>query len=58
MREVLAMLGKPETVVTLGGGIESWDYFDAAYDSITGRPVGALTIWFENRKVDRITASF
>ena len=52
------MLGKPETVLTLGSGLESWDYVDAAYDSITGRPVGALTVWFQNRKVERITASF
>ncbi len=58
MQEVLAMLGKPETVLTLGSGLESWDYVDAAYDSITGRPVGALTVWFQNRKVERITASF
>ena len=58
MQGVLAMLGKPETVVTLGGGLESWDYINAAYDSITGRPVGVLTVWFQDRKVERITASF
>jgi hypothetical protein len=52
------MLGKPETVVTLGSGLESWDYTNAAYDSITGRPVGVLTVWFQDRKVERITASF
>lgn len=58
MQRVLAMLGKPETVVTLGGGLEAWDYVNAAYDSITGRPVGALTVWFQDRKVERISASF
>ena len=58
MREVIDVLGKPEEVLTLGGGTEAWDYVNVAYDSITERPINRLTVWFSKGKVDRISSSF
>lgn len=58
MHLVVATIGKPSRVFSLGNGREAWDYYNAAQDNVTGRPVRDLQIWFTNKVVDRIEASF
>jgi hypothetical protein len=57
MREVAAILGTPAHVFNMGDR-ESWDYQNAAYDSMTGRTVSSLSIWFTRRVADDVQASF
>ena len=57
MSDVIAVLGKPDKVYT-SGTTESWDYYNAAYDSVSGRTVRDLEIWFSKGVVDYMTATF
>lgn len=57
MREVKALLGPPAYVFN-SGNRESWDYENAVYDSVTGRVVTRLTVWFTRRVADDVRASF
>jgi hypothetical protein len=57
MSAVTAMLGKPAKVFTSGSS-ESWDYANAAYDSVSGSTVRKLEIWFRNGVVEYMNASF
>lgn len=57
MREVAAILGSPAHVFNMGDR-EFWDYKNVAYDSVTGRTVSNLSIWFTRRVADDVQASF
>ncbi|MGB8169590.1 MAG: hypothetical protein WCF18_18965 [Chthoniobacteraceae bacterium] len=57
MREVASLLGTPAHVVNMGDR-EWWDYKNVAYDSVTGRTVSSLSIWFTCRVADDVQASF
>lgn len=57
MSAVTAVLGKPAKVFSTGTSA-SWDYENAAYDSVSGRTVRNLEIWFLKGAVDRMNASF
>lgn len=58
MKEVVEIIGAPSKVYSLGGGKESWDYYDIARDEITGKPVRDLEIWFTKQVAARVEASF
>jgi hypothetical protein len=57
MPEVAALLGPPAHVFNMGDR-ESWDYTNAADDSVTGRTVSSLSNWFTRRVADDVQASF
>jgi hypothetical protein len=55
--DVIKAIGKPDKVYSLEFS-ESWDYSNAAIDSITGRPVRNLEVWFKDGVVDNICANY
>jgi hypothetical protein len=55
---VVALLGKPAKVYSLGSSGESWDYMNVAYDPVSGRTVRVLEIWFDKGVVHDVTASY